>query len=187
MGARRYDDALKVLRRIVDTRPDDLAAAFKALGFDTRMLADAARNRAETLRPIVADARRRIAVLPKQQAATIARELVNVDSELAGRPDTWLPYLKAFIAEYAGTEVALLAEVHVLTDRIGPQMLAALDGFVQAHPGTNAAAKALYMKGFNLGHNAFLFRRAEGARSDGSLFHGARCLQAAPERPLPAV
>ena len=56
MDLRRYDEALQVLRRIADTRPDDLAAAFKAVGNNTReMLADAARNYGETLREIVAD------------------------------------------------------------------------------------------------------------------------------------
>lgn len=163
MDLRRYDDALQVLRRIVDTRPDDLAAAFKALGINTReMLADGTRDHGGTLRPIVAEARRRIAALPKEQAAVVARELVNVETELARQPDTWRSYLAAFAAEYAGTEAALLAEVDRLSDSIGPQMVGALDAFVQAHPGTNAAAKALYMKGFHLGHNPFSFGERKG-------------------------
>ena len=113
-------------------------------------------------------ARRQIATLPRERAAAIAREMVNLETELgrqavaAGDPNAWSSNLKAFITEYAGTETALLAEVDLLTHRPDPQTLGALDAFVQAHPGTNAAAKALYRKGSHLGMNGFSFGERPG-------------------------
>ena len=163
METRRYDDALRVLRTIVDTRPEYMAAAFNALGFNSReMVSDAARNYGDTLRTIVADARKRKDALTHDRAAEVARALVNVESELARAPDKWRTLLAAFVAEYAGTEPALLAQVNLLTDRIGPSMFDALDAFIRDHPQTNAAASALYAKGFHLGHNASAFGERAG-------------------------
>src|SRR5262249_52974441 len=41
-----------------------------------------------------------------------------------------------------------------LADQISPQSMDRLDGYARAHPGTAAAAEALYLKGFNLAFNA---------------------------------
>ena len=163
MDLGRYDDVLKVLRRIVDSRPDDLAAAFKALGFNTRqMLGDGARNHGETLGPIVAAARRRLAAVSREQAAIAAREIVKVEAELARQTGAGRSLLTAFVAEYAGTEAAQLAEVDLLEDGRGRTLLGALDAFIEAHPGTTAAAKALHRKGSHIGQHGFSFGERQG-------------------------
>ena len=159
----RHDDALQLLQTIVETRPELMAAAFNALGFQARdMLADAARNYGDRLRGIVGDARRRAAALPKEQAAEVARALVTIEAEFARDRGAWRASLSSFVRDYEGTETALLAQVDLLTDASGNQKLEALDAFVTANPGTNAAAKALYLKGFDLSHNPFSFGERKG-------------------------
>jgi tetratricopeptide (TPR) repeat protein len=155
---RRSGDALAVLRNVVTTRPGDMTRAFKALGHWTRELtAERSRPYAENLREIVAKTTQRLSTMPREEAARVARELVTVEAELAfGRTD-WRSRLAAFVSEYAGTDASLLAEVDLLSDRIGPSMIDRLDAFARRHPGTEAAAKAIYQKGFHLGHNPFSF------------------------------
>jgi hypothetical protein len=165
MVRRRFEAALATLRRIVDGHPERMEAAFTALTSLLReMLADKARPHGEPLRPIVAEARKAAETLSREPKAHLARVLVTVDSELDRTRDSypWRTRLSEFASEYAGTEAALLAEVDLLTDRIGPPMLAALDEFVKAHQVTTAAAKALYTKGFHLGHNAMSFGARPG-------------------------
>jgi tetratricopeptide (TPR) repeat protein len=162
VAQRRFDDALTVLRTIVSTRPERMTAAFAAVGSSTReMVSDGARSYGSTMRAIVADARRGAATLPREQAAELARILLTIQAEL-DRARDWSARRAAFVAEYAGTETALLTEVDVLTERIGPPMLEALDAFVQTNVGTTAAAKALYQKAFHLGHNAMSFGERPG-------------------------
>jgi tetratricopeptide (TPR) repeat protein len=163
MEQRRYDEALKVLRAIVETRPKELAASFDAVSSNMReMLSDRARNYGPTLRAIVADARRRLDALPREEAAGAARQLVGVDAQLADDSSAWRAYLSRFVAEYAGTEAALLARVDLIGDRSGPEKNQALDAFIAAHPGTTAAARALFSKGFDLAHNSFSFGERRG-------------------------
>jgi len=159
----RIAEALTVLERIVATRPSDMRAAFAAIGTKGREIAaDAAHDHASRLRASVAAARGRLGALPREEAAAIARELVNVESELALAANSWRQRLAAFVREYSGTREALLAEVHLFDKRPGPAMLEALDAFVREHPGTEAAAKALHTKGFHLAHNAFSFGERAG-------------------------
>jgi tetratricopeptide (TPR) repeat protein len=163
MASGRFQDALNVLRNIVNSHSDLIAPAFTSLVFDLRsMLADGARNYGDALRLIVDDARKRSGALPRERAADVARALVNIDTELARDPASWRSRLAAFAAEYAGTEAALLTQVDLLGDRPSPAMIATLDAFVADHPGTTAAAKALYEKGFHLAHNGFSFGERAG-------------------------
>ena len=163
MASGRFQDALNVLRNIVNSHSDLIAPAFTSLAFDVRsMLADGARNYGDALRLIADDARKRSEALPRERAADVARALVNIDTELARDRASWRSRLAAFAAEYAGTEAALLTQVDLLGDRPSPAMIAALDAFVADHPGTTAAAKALYEKGFQLAHNGFSFGERAG-------------------------
>lgn len=154
----RIPEGLDVLARIVSNRPDELREAFAAIGFKGReFAADRAHDYADRLRTALAAARQRFPGMPREEAARLARQMMSVEGELAIQTKNWRARAEAFVAEYAGTRTALLAEVDLLTDRIGPQMLEPLDAFIAAHPGTEAAAKALYQKGFHLGHNPFGF------------------------------
>lgn len=112
----RHADALTVLQRIVDAHPSDIRAAFASMDIEARMLAaDPARNHADVLRAIIARARQRIGGLPREQAAEAARELIRAEGELSlGRGDG-RQRLATFVAEYAGTPAALLAEVDLIS------------------------------------------------------------------------
>jgi hypothetical protein len=152
----RTADALGVLEQIVQSRPAEMHVAFRAVGYRGREIAsDKAYDYAARLRAVAVAARTRLPTLPREEAARIAGELVTVESELEIETRSWRPRMEAFVAEYAGTHAALLAQVDLLGDRSGPAMLDVLDAFMRAHPGTEAAAKALYQKGFHVGHNAF--------------------------------
>ncbi len=159
MELRRYPEALKVVRRIVDTRPESMARAFEALGVGIGVReigADAAHDYRDMLTSLVADAQRRASSLPREQAAQLQRRLVTVKSELSIGSNVWRSLLTSFVNEYAGTEAALLAEVDLIDDANAAARMQALDAFVRTHPGTTAAAKALYLKGFSLGHNPII-------------------------------
>jgi hypothetical protein len=160
----RRGDALDVLRRIVEGRPQEMQKAFAAIGYEGReMGADKAHDHAERLLALVHAAKARLASLPRDEAAAVARALVDVETELAMQPDSWRRRLRTFIAEYSGTPEALLAEVDVLSDPSGPEKIAALEPFIREHPGTIAAAKAWYLIGFDLAHNRFSYGERDGA------------------------
>ena len=162
----RNAEGLTALERVVASRPSEMAAAFAAVGSKAREFAgDKAHNYAERLRAAVAAAQRQLPSMPREEAADLARALMSVETELnrSNERDGWRRRLSEFVSSYAGTRAATLARVDLLTDRIGPQMLDALDTFVREHPGSEAAAKALYQKGFHLGHNATSFGEKSGA------------------------
>ncbi|HSC26733.1 MAG TPA: hypothetical protein VLD67_05640, partial [Vicinamibacterales bacterium] len=150
---RNFDGMLRALRVIVDTQPRRIPDAFEAVGdflWGFRGDDDRARQHATTLQQIVADARKRLPDLPREAAARAERVFVNVDAEFSSdRRREWKTALTRFIEQYRGTEAALLAEVDVISaGGVSQELFDALDGFIQAHPGTTAAAKALYQKGF---------------------------------------
>jgi tetratricopeptide (TPR) repeat protein len=67
--------------------------------------------------------------------------------------------MSAFAREYAGTTEADLAAVDVIESGGNTaQAIIAFDAFAKAHPGTEAGAKALYMKGLQLQTNVVLAR-----------------------------
>lgn len=151
--ARDTAGILQALRRIVDTQPRRLAAALEAMGeaqWAFRGDDEGVRRQRDALQGIVADARQRLPELPREEAARAARVLLNLDAELSGVRDDSRAPLKRYVEEYRGTEAALLAEVDVIAaDRATQAKFDALDAFAAAHPGTAAAAKAQYLKGFD--------------------------------------
>jgi tetratricopeptide (TPR) repeat protein len=170
MTQRRFDDALASLRRIVERRPEKMTEAFSSLGFQAReMIHDRSRDYAERLRGIVAAARTRAAGFPAEELAKFERAMASVDSDLSASRD-WRARIAALVEKFDGTETALLSRVDLITDRVSPQALAALDDFVAAHPGTTAAAKALHTKGFHLANNFSILGERAGHDPTGRFF-----------------
>jgi tetratricopeptide (TPR) repeat protein len=151
-AAKNLEGLLATLRRIVDTEPRRIPDALEAMGesvWEFRGDSAQIRANAETLRRIAADARLRLTELPREEAARAGRVLLMIDAQLSPDRNAYSTGLARFVEQYRGTEAALLAEVDLIANRgVSQQMLDALDAFAQAHPGTRAAAKALYEKGF---------------------------------------
>jgi len=111
--AHRIDDALHVLRRIVEKRPEDMARAFEAVSRDSRAFHDQAREYSETLQQLIDAARGKLRSMTAEQAARTERQLLMVD----GRPlprNSFTDRLEEFVTEYRGTETALLTEVDII-------------------------------------------------------------------------
>lgn len=78
--ARNLDGMLGALRRIVDTQPRRIADAFEAIGgaaWQFRGDDEQARRNAETLQQIVANARKRLSDLPREEAARAERVFIT--------------------------------------------------------------------------------------------------------------
>ncbi|MBA2304679.1 MAG: tetratricopeptide repeat protein [Acidobacteria bacterium] len=152
VGARDASGALRTLRIIVDSHPERIPDAVHALGdliYELRGDNEATRRNQDTLLTIVAAARAKLPALPREAAALAERGFIAIDGELARDFNGWPARLARFVEQYDGTETALLAQVDAIAARQTPQdMLAPLDAFIAANPRTNAAAKALYQKGF---------------------------------------
>jgi len=161
LDAYRMGDALMLLRRIVDWRPERMGAAFRAVSTNAHRFDDEGDYPA-VLREIVVRARARLRELPREQAAEAAWYLLNLPVLLPGEtPPPWRDQVRAFVTEYAGTEAALLAELRILDD--GGDIhsrIAALEAFARRHPGTTIGAQALWTAGMHLGFNA---REPDGA------------------------
>ena len=159
VAAGRQDDALVELKRILEA--PDAAQTIAALHVLSETMItfqhDQTRSYTDTIRQMIAPARARIAQLPREDAARLAREMLSVDQWLEGwqARQQWPERLKQFVRDYDGTEAALLTQVDLLmSDPI--QMLkqiSELDQFAKDHPRTNAAAKALFQEGFQLSVN----------------------------------
>ena len=159
--AGRLDDAISVLRRSVAGPPANLERALELVpALVSTASMSGIRPRQDTIREIVATVKPRLADLPREDAARVARALLTVDSRLTRRErGAWGQSLREFVKEWAGTEAALLTEVDVITaDDLSPASVDALEAFAREHPGTAAAAKALYQRGFNFAHNASALR-----------------------------
>ena len=156
VAAERRDDALVQLKRILEA-PDgaQTIAALHALSETIFTFQhDQTRSYTETIRQTIAPARARIAQLPREDAARLARELLVIDQWLEGRQASqkWPERLTQFVRDYDGTEAALLTQVDLLMSdpRQMLKQIGDLDQFAKDHPGTNAAAKALFQEGFQL-------------------------------------
>ena len=107
---------------------------------------------------IVTPVRARIAALPREDAARLAWSFVRIDHELAvgaGNRSDFRARIAAFVQEYSGTKAALLAEVDLIEHGMDLRTkITALEEFWKAHPASEAGAKALYQKGWQLAHNA---------------------------------
>ncbi len=157
--AERRDDALLALKRILEA--SDTAhtiAALHALSESSYTFQfDQTHSYTETIRQTIAPARARIAQLPREDAARLAREILFFDQWLEGpqASQKWPERLTQFVRAYDGTDAALLTQVDLLM--LDPRQLlkriSDLDQFARNHPGTNAAAKALFQAGFELETN----------------------------------
>ena len=155
LDAYRPGDALMVLRRIVDRRPERMGAAFKAASTTGHRFDDDGRVYPSVLRDIVARARQRLREIPREQAAEAAWYLHFLARPVPGEtPVSWPDQLRAFLAEYAGTEAALLAELRLL-DQGGDihSRIAAQEAFARRHAGTAIGAQALYTAAGNVATN----------------------------------
>jgi tetratricopeptide (TPR) repeat protein len=152
---RRFDEGIAMVRTIVETQPEKMAATFAAVADEIHFMMDRPPSYGQAIRAILAEAPARFATLPREQAAETALALISLDSRLdTSRAESWHARVAKFVQEYAGTETAVLAEVDLITQgRLSASTLEALDRFAAARPGTTAAAKALYTKGFNLASN----------------------------------
>ncbi|HSE38392.1 MAG TPA: hypothetical protein VLG74_13895, partial [Blastocatellia bacterium] len=156
VAAERRDDALVELKRILQA-PDaaQTIAALHALSETIFTFQhDQTRSYTETIRQTIASARARIAQLPREDAARLAREMLFIDQWLEGpqASQKWPERLTQFVRDYDGTEAALLTQVDLLMSD-SKQMLKQirdLDQFAKDHPRSNAAAKALFQEGFQL-------------------------------------
>ena len=156
VDAERRDDALVVLKRILEA-PDgaQTIAALHALSETSfTFQSDQTRSYTETIRQTIVPARARIAQLPREEAARLARELLSIDHWLEGpqASQKWPERLTQFVRDYDGTEAALLTQVDLLMSdpRQMLKEIGDLDQFAKDHPRTNAAAKALFQEGFQL-------------------------------------
>lgn len=154
--AHRIDDALHVLRRIVEKHPEDMARAFETVSHDSFSFHDQAREYSGTLQQLIDAARSKLGSMTAEQAGRTEWQLLMVDTRpLPG--NSFAERLKEFLTKYRGTETALLTEVDsIWSSRVSPRQLELLDEIVRDHPGSVAGAKALYMKGFQLSVNTAL-------------------------------
>jgi tetratricopeptide (TPR) repeat protein len=156
VAAERRDDALVHLKRILEA--PDAAQTIAALHALSETLytfqLDQTRSYLETIRQMIVPVRARIAQLPREDAARLARELLFIDQWLEGPQarQKWPERLAQFVRDYDGAEAALLTQVDLLMEnpREMLKQIGDLDQFAKDHPGTNAAAKALFLEGFQL-------------------------------------
>ncbi len=156
VAAERRDDALVELKRILEA-PDSAQSIAALHALSETMFTfqqDQTRSYTETIHQTIASARARMAQLPREDAARLARELLFIDQWLEGRQarQEWPERLKQFVRDYDGTEAALLTQVDLLMSDPGQilKQIGDLDQFAKDHPRTNAAAKALFLEGFQL-------------------------------------
>ncbi len=156
VDAERFGDALTVLRRIVDHRPERMGGAFKAASTNGHGFDDEGRGYPAVLREIAARARQRLGELPRGQAAEVAWYLSFLPIRVPGEtPPPWRDQLRTFVTEYAGTDTALLAEMRILDDGADIHArIAALEAFARRHPRTTIGAQALSTAAMHLAFNA---------------------------------
>jgi tetratricopeptide (TPR) repeat protein len=151
-------DALPAIRHVIATADaDTVARLIEQIGLYVRSRG-LAEVRLTGLRASLEPARAAITSLPPEQAAERLRAFRAADS--AFEVDPRLVHRRFFEAmrAYPDTRVALLTEVEVITSRpLGADRFDALDRFARNHPGTTAAARALYEYAFQLGRNVSQF------------------------------
>jgi tetratricopeptide (TPR) repeat protein len=154
----RADEMLPALQLLVRNHPERMTEAFELLLPNMyRIQRDDTRGYKARLAEIVAAARKQAPNLPVEAGARAERVLLDFDGYLTpptGNRDAHTLSLTNFIQTHPGTEAALLAEVDVLTaGGVSLRQLDALASLARAHPRTVAAAKATYLRGFNLAVN----------------------------------
>lgn len=149
----RLPEALDVIEALVKQDAAGIPALLEAVSSNVyRFRFDRRTDYSARLRTLTALCRERLATLPREQEAAGVYELSPLEGLIVSDDfsDTqWRVRRQQFIKEYAGTKASLEAEV----DEIGNstrEALARLREFAAAHPGTTAAAKAQYERGFRL-------------------------------------
>ena len=163
--AHRADDAIAVLKRIVDGRPSDIEAALECA---TTLFADISRDplrfSKDVIRDVAARAGASLRHLPREDAARAARAVLAFENQFLRRPSEAADALNDFVARWNGTEAALLVELDIISrGPVNRQKLEALEAFARAHPRTAAAARAQYLRGFDLAHNGMALGDRAGA------------------------
>jgi len=151
----REDDALDALMLLVDDRPRELADALPALTSGAHF-SDGARDYAPRLRAIFAAAHEKAAQLPREDAAALELAVIGAESLIEHGSEAWRTRATAFVQRYDGTHAAAMTQIQLVTFNSMSQRLDALDAIARAYPGTDIAAAAIYQKGFDLAHNAFV-------------------------------
>ena len=148
-----WDEAFRILNKIIDDRPGSIAAALDSMSAQLIRIRPGDRQKVgETFRQITAGARKRIPALSKADASELACRVAKFGSEAQDR----VAALKAFAQEYAGTDAAGDAEIDIILSDYQipmPERIRRLDDYIAGHPGTRACARALYQKAWDLGRN----------------------------------
>lgn len=149
---------LTSLRLIVDQHPHRMPEAFELARDSLRELegepAQTTQHR-ESLLQIVALARLRLHELSVEDAARVELVFIRLENVFSKDPSSRPPRLLEFVDRYKGTEAALMAELDLLARYGSQEQIEALDAFIARHPGTIAAARALYEKGFEYNTSAY--------------------------------
>ena len=153
----RPAEAAEALRRMMQSNPARLAWAF-----DLLRIRNFARGPFATLSDVpwpelFAEARRALGRMTMPHAGRLELALINAGRATAAGPSpsqARITALRAFIDKYAGSDVALEAEVElIMATTSNREWIAPLDEFARQHPGTTAAARALFEKAFEIGSN----------------------------------
>jgi tetratricopeptide (TPR) repeat protein len=155
VDAGRMDDAIRSFEAGTRAAPADLIAMLDAMNEKlTYLRLDGSRGYAERVAEIAAPLRKQVASLSREDAARLAWRLMRLDNQLENRGSGgWRERVRAFVQEYQGTTEALRAEIGNIDADHNYNAVAAspaYDAVVNAHPGSEAAAYALYLKGFRV-------------------------------------
>lgn len=153
MRAKRVGDALDVLARVVQRTPARLPDVVE--GFDTSEIdRDQSHGYRQRLAAIVDSAMTAQASLEPEAAAAVATALLAIAPRTEADFRDPFARHRRIIEAYPGTRAARLLEVDLATSgRLTRKALNDLEAIAGARPGTEAAAKARYSKGFHLAHN----------------------------------
>jgi hypothetical protein len=153
---RRVGDADRLVAEVVATPNDDVLPVLEVVV----QSAGSFFHRDEPgvpLRQLVAPARQHLSAYSRERAAEIALRLTRIGTRDSGSETepARIAAFQRFAAEYAGTSAALFAELDALlvTRTETLQRIRVLEEFIERHPGTAAAAQALFYKGSELETN----------------------------------
>ena len=153
----RWEQAAAVLRRIIQSAPPQLERPLAVLLSRSPLWRSSSkRDGTDPMAGLIGEARAQLGQLPRGEAARIDHMLVLLESPSGAPPQPIrTASLRAFISKYSGTDAAVEAEVDLI--RSSSNDIAAwvtpLDDIVRQHPGTVAAASALFEKAFQFSTN----------------------------------
>jgi len=156
LAASRFPEVAPIgVQLVIDSPSESLVEALWELGPNAFRHAPEDPQQRSKLRARLELARNRLPLLPRAVAAEAALRLMFAEQALNRAPlSVSVTSLESFITEYAGTHAALEAEVELwLASSNRPARLEALNRLAAAHPGTEAAARALYCRASDLAHN----------------------------------